>query len=109
MTDGKGTRKKPNPPVGPYAPPTPSEAERTQGEPMAVARDKETLNDAFLPTSAPLDAYSQEVADAYRAHGSGARGVTESRKENARMEDPPGYTEPDKQSFRRPKLGDEEE
>lgn len=75
----------------------PSQAERTGAEPMAVANDKTTIHgEAFLPSTASLDQWDDEVARRYkqvpeRNGGTHGSGVTESRKENRAMEDPPGY------------------
>lgn len=77
-------KKKPIDPVGPYAPPGPSEAEDGRPEPMAVARDKQTTDDAFMPTTAPMEQ------------------ATRPRTENRRQERPSGYSEPDVQGFRHP-------
>ena len=77
-------KKKTIEPTGPYAPPKPSEAEDERPEPMAVARDKQTTNDAFMPTTAPMEQ------------------ATRPRTENRRAERPPGSAEPDVQGFRHP-------
>jgi len=45
--------KKRFPPVGPYDPPLPTEADDERNEPMAVARDRTTSEDSFMPTTAP--------------------------------------------------------
>ncbi|HEX2022367.1 MAG TPA: hypothetical protein VHH36_06610 [Candidatus Thermoplasmatota archaeon] len=92
-------KRKPIPPMGPYAPPRPSEAEREEAEPMAVARDKETTDDAFMPTSAPLDSYDPEVALRHAAHPTR---FARTRRENRAQEEPPGYSETDERGFRRP-------
>ena len=77
-------KKKPIAPTGPYAPPKPSEAEDERPEPMAVARDKQTTNDAFMPTTAPMEQ------------------ATRPRDENRAREAPRGYSEPDVMGFRHP-------
>lgn len=97
--------KKPFAPMGPYAPPNPSEVESSSPEPMAVANDKRTPHDAFMPTTASMDAFDPEVAARYRAHPRRSM-TTKTREENRAAEAPPGYTEPDEQGFRRLKADD---
>lgn len=92
-------KPKEHPPVGPFAPTLPKTAEREEAEPMAVARDKQTIHDAFMPTSASLDAFDPEVA---RRHGMRGRMRTKEDGETRRMQAPPGYTEADADGFSRP-------
>lgn len=90
-------------PVGPYAPPRPSEAEREQGEPMAVANDKATRHgESFLPTTADLDQFDADVARRYKQVREGTVGdaITRSREENRRQEEPAGYSETDARGWR---------
>lgn len=91
-------------PVGPFAPPTPSEAEQSRGEPMAVANDKETIHsDSHMPTTASTDAMAPDVARKYRdpnmdrgnvggssptPHGADVASRTD---ENRRSEEPEGF------------------
>jgi hypothetical protein len=72
------------PPNGPYAPPTPTEAAEADGEPMAVARDKTTTDDAFRPTTAPEDA---------RTRRSGKEGDEEAERH------PPGFVRSEEPGF----------
>lgn len=115
--DGRATRPKPaadlrHDGVGPFAPPTPSEAEVADHLPMAVANDLQTPHDAFMPTTASLDAFDPEVAARHRAHppprGAASSPTTTTRDENRAQEKPEGYTDVDKLGFRQPTLdGDE--
>lgn len=84
--------------IGPFAPPFPSEVEQSRPEPMAVAMDKKTTNDAHMPTSAPMDAYDPEVARRYAQHPE--RMITRERSENRAAERPPGYSEIDERGYR---------
>ena len=84
--------------VGPEDATRPSEAEETEGEPMAVANDKVTTQgESHVPSTASLDQWDEEVARRYRqvppANGGTqvGKGTTESREMNRAMEDPPGY------------------
>jgi hypothetical protein len=112
-------------PMGPYAPPLPTEAERTEGEPMAVANDKQTSHGkAFLPTTQSKDAYDPEVAQKWAFLPGSAQpgkdavqesftvnprdaheraGSPEAEKpETVKMEnDPPGFSEVDERGFKR--------
>jgi|SRR5581483_11279912 len=66
MGRDSGTRKKYEP-QGPYSPPKPYEVDRTEGEPMAVANDKDTKQGrAFHPTTAHADQLSRETARKWR-------------------------------------------
>ncbi|HUR68166.1 MAG TPA: hypothetical protein VM370_02890 [Candidatus Thermoplasmatota archaeon] len=95
-------------PVGPFAPPTPSEAEDDEvGEPMAVAGDKQgsETDESFVPTTASKDQYAPDVAERYKQVPGAARGgagVTESRKENRAAEKPAEYSEPDERGWVKP-------
>ena len=84
--------------VGPEDATRPSEAERTEGEPMAVANDKGTVHGkSHVPTTASLDQWDEEVARRYRQvppENGGThvgKGTTASREMNRAMEDPPGF------------------
>ena len=93
-----------NKPTGPYAPPLPSEAEREQGEPMAVARDKDNPHgEGFLPTTADMDQFDADVARRYKQvrEGTVGEGVTRSREENRAHERPEGYTRSDENGWKR--------
>lgn len=103
MNDEERAKHKP---IGPYAPPRPSEVEDSRPEPMAVANDKATIHsDSHLPTSAPMDAYSEEVARRYAQVPEKAR--TAAREENRAQEDPAGYTPEDARGYKR--LDEEQE
>lgn len=96
----KGDQK----PMGPYSPPLPSEAEQDQGEPMAVARDKQNpYGESFLPTTADLDQFDADVARRYKQvrEGTTGAGVTESREENRAQERPEGYTRRDENGWKK--------
>lgn len=99
----KGERRK-FAPVGPFAPPTPSEAEQSRGEPMAVANDRTTVHsDSHMPTTASTDAMDAEVARKYRDPNMGRGGVgggsptphgddvATRHDENRRSEEPEGF------------------
>lgn len=94
-------------PIGPFEPPLPKDAEQRLNEPMAVANDKQTIHgESFLATSAPLDAYDDDVARRYKqvpAVQMKAKGDAET----IAMQAPPGYTKPDERGWARPE--DEEE
>lgn len=117
---------------GPYAPPLPTEAERTEGgEPMAVANDKATLHgESFLPTTQSKDAYDRDVAkrwetvpgsadggktggirdtenpiDAERRAGSPEAEKPETLRQSLH---PPGYGETDERGYKHLKWDDEE-
>lgn len=112
--------------MGPYSPPLPTEAEREEKEPMAVANDKRTSQDSFIPTSSPLDAYDADVARKWAtvppSAKPGMEGVQESfevggrdamggqdKPETKEMErDPPGYSEVDEHGYKHLKTEDEE-
>lgn len=95
--------------MGPYSAPTPSEVEEERGEPMAVARDKTTDQQSFVPTTASQDAFAPEVAEKYGAPG-GARGaMAASHEANRAAEDPPGYTKVNEHGFKRPSAEEIEE
>lgn len=115
MADGNNVTKKDRyPPQGPFAPPTPAEADQARGEPMAVAGDKRNVHgEPFLATTAPRDQMDEEVARKYRdpnlaadrphrtptPHG---EDVKARRDENRAREKPEGYSEIDEDGFRRP-------
>jgi hypothetical protein len=92
VPERENVKKKRIDPVGPFAPPTPSEAEQDeQGEPMAVANDKQTIHgESFVPTTAP-DGPKEPTP-----HG---RDVRERHDQNRAEESPPDYTPPDEQGF----------
>lgn len=93
-------KRKSYPPVGPFSPPTPSEAEQSENMPMAVARDMDKQgDDSFLSTSAPLDAGLPTPTP----HGERAE---TRRDENRARESPEGYGPTDENGFRQ--LLDEE-
>ena len=108
------TKPRKHPPTGPFAPPTPAEAEQTEGEPMAVANDKQTRQDeSFHPTTASADQMAPDVARKYRdpnlqrgadaAEGSSTphgRDVEARTDENRRREKPEGYSEVNEHGFR---------
>lgn len=94
-------------PIGPFEPPTPTEVESSGPEPMAVARDKQqTHGESFLATSAPMDAYDDEVARRYKQVPA-SQMMPKSRNEKRAAEHPKGYTEPDKDGWAKP-TGEEE-
>lgn len=123
--DKRGPKDPRSEPMGPYAPPLPTEAERTEGEPMAVANDKRSSSgQSFLPTTQSKDAYDPDVAKRWeQVPGSaeaGREAVQESftvnprdaheragspeaeKPETVRQEaEPPGYTEVDERGFKR--------
>jgi len=113
--------------LGPYAAPLQSEAELTEGEPMAVANDKlPTSSKSHLPTTQSKDAYDpavakewQTVPDSAKPAPSGeapptlnpkdaAKGKTpaEETPETVAMMDPPGFTEVDEDGYKRMKWDD---
>jgi hypothetical protein len=115
--------------MGPYAPPLPTEVERTEGEPMAVASDKMTAHDSFKPTTQSKDAYDKDVAQRWKtvpdSAKAGMNAVQESFSVNPRdaaegktpeeekpetvaMQDPPGYSEVDEHGYKHLKGEDEE-
>lgn len=109
---GADPKKKPIDPMGPFAPPTPAEADQAEGEPMAVANDKQNVHgESFVATTAPRDAMAEDVARKYRdpqlqrvdpeesptPHG---KDVRERRDENRAAEKPKGYSEVDEKGFR---------
>ena len=110
-TDDK-TRKKFEP-VGPFAPPLPSEADQGGPMPMAVAGDEDAQQEAFKPTTARKDQMSAEVARKYRdpnlqrpedvgkptptPHGQAPAQRTD---ENKRREDPPDYEDAPQRGYR---------
>ena len=109
--------------TGPFAPPLPTEAEREENEPMAVANDKETSHDSFKPTSAPLDAFDPEVArkwetvpgsagrdavqESFTVGGRDAQGGQDKPETKAQERDPPGFSEVDEDGYKRPTLDDD--
>lgn len=93
-------KKKRFAPVGPFAPPTPSEAEQERGMPMAVARDMQTTDDTAMPTSAPNDPGLPTPTP----HG---RDVRDRDDENRAHERPDGYSAIDENGWRR--LEDEDQ
>lgn len=95
-----GTRKHMT--VGPFEPPFPSVVESSGPEPMAVAWDKQqTHGESFLATSAPMDAYDDEVARRYKQVP--AREIMpKTRDAKCAAEHPPGYTEPDARGWVEP-------
>lgn len=112
-------KKKRIEPVGPFAPPTPSEADQREGLPMAAARDEDARMISFLPTTQSADQMAPDVAERYRdpqltkpPRGAGAptphgRRVEDRHDENRAAESPPGYTPVDENGWRR--LQDEDE
>lgn len=118
---GQAPTRKRFDPMGPYSPPLPTEAERTQGEPMAVANDKATVHsEAFVPTTRSTDAYDPDVARRWEvipgsiqaardgrrkavpdAHVPEARTPEEQKPETLKMElAPPGHSETDERGFK---------
>lgn len=96
-------KTRPITPKGPFAPPTPSQVERSDPEPMAVARDKDTPHDAAMPTTARMDQWAPEVAERYRdplLTRTRRDAEPRSRVENRRAEKPEGFTETDEDGFR---------
>lgn len=94
--------------TGPFAPPTPSEAEGRDREPMAVANDKQqTHGESFVATSAPLDAYDPEVARRYKQVPAREM-MARSKRETRAAERPDGFTTPDEQGWAKP-TGEEDE
>ncbi len=92
-------------PVGPYAPPTPDEADGDAADavPMAVAQDKATWHDAFMPTSSSKDAYVQ-----MEGQPSKERMMAKGNAETRRAQRPDPRRPVDSQGFRDP-LEEEEE
>ncbi|HVM44779.1 MAG TPA: hypothetical protein VM582_02495 [Candidatus Thermoplasmatota archaeon] len=93
----------------------PSEAEEEEGEPMAVANDKTTIHgESFLPSTASLDQYDEDVAQRYKQvpekNGGTplSKGTTRSRKENRAMEDPPGYEVEKETGWKKPEAYESE-
>lgn len=86
--------------MGPFAPPLPKTAEDEEAEPMAVAADKQTEHDAFVPTSAPLDAFDEDVARRHHPKTKTSSMEPRSDEETERAQRPEGYTETDKRGFR---------
>ena len=111
-TDSKTDKKVA--PVGPFAPPLPSEADQEGPMPMAVAGDEDAQQEAFKPTTAKKDQMSEEVARKYRdpnlqkasevgrasptPHGKPPEARTD---ENKRREDPPDYEDAPQHGYRR--------
>lgn len=81
-------------PVGPYEPTRPRDAERQERQPMAAGLDEER-GKSHLPTTQSLDAFDEAVArkNADPNMERVGRGETASREENARAEEPEGYSE----------------
>lgn len=115
--------------TGPFAPPRPTDVERTEGEPMAVANDKKTPFDSFMPTTQSKDAYDRDVAQKWRTvPGSAKPGMDavqesfrvnprgdveekspeEEKPETVAMQDPPGYSKTDERGYKHLETGDEE-
>lgn len=112
MGDDSKTDKK-FAPVGPFAPPLPSEVDQEGPMPMAVAGDEDAQQESFKPTTAPKDQMSREVARKYRdpnlqkrgdvGHGSPTpHGKPPEKRtdENKRREDPPDYEEAPQHGYR---------
>lgn len=80
-------------PIGPYAPVRPHEAEIQEGLPMAAAADEGHRTESHAPTTQSLDAFDEHVArrNADPLMERVTAGVTASRDENARAEEPEGY------------------
>ncbi|HET6404191.1 MAG TPA: hypothetical protein VFH78_06050 [Candidatus Thermoplasmatota archaeon] len=98
--------------VGTDDPTRPSEAEQSEAEPMAVANDKTTIHgESFLPSTASLDQYDEEVARRYKGLPQEplSKGTTSSRKENRAMEDPPGYEVEEETGWKKLKAYDVED
>lgn len=91
-----------NAPMGPFSPPLPKTAESDEKEPMAVRSDKDTDRQSFLPTSANLDAFDEDVARKYRPEATEERMLPKSDEETREMQSPEGYTKTDKRGFRHP-------
>lgn len=92
-------RKAKHKPIGPFAPPRPSEVEDTPAEPMAVANDKATIQgESHVPTTAPMDQYDDEVARRYK-QVPGAQMRPHGKAEHVAMQHPPGYTEPNERGW----------
>lgn len=81
-------------PVGPYAPVRPHAAEEAEGMPMAVANDEGHTAEAHAATTQSLDAFSEDVArhNADPLIERVRQGVTASREENRKQEEPEGYS-----------------
>ena len=83
-------------PVGPYAPPLPTEAARQEKKPMAVAADEGEKGKSFLPTTQRQDQMSHEVADKWRDPNlpkpEGRRETSGGKEGDAEAEqNPPGH------------------
>lgn len=74
---------------------------------MAVARDEDTPEQSFIPTTARMDQMDHEVARRFTQHRATEPMETASRKENREAESPKGYTEEDERGYRH--LEDEQE
>ena len=113
------TKKKRHEPTGPFAPPTPSEADQREGFPMAAASDEDAGMISFVPTTQNADQYDPRVAQRHRdpqitkpPRGAGTptphgQRVEERHDENRAAESPPGYAPVDENGWRR--LQDEDE
>lgn len=110
-TDSR-TRKK-HAPVGPFAPPLPSEVDQDGPKPMAVAGDEDAQQEAFKPTTAPKDQMASDVARRYRdpnlqkpedvGHASPTphgKPPGERSDENKAREDPPDYEDAPQHGYR---------
>jgi len=95
--------------VGPFSPPLPTDVEASRPEPMAVAWDKQqTHGESFVATSAPMDAYDEDVARRYKqvpAKDMMPHSDAEKRRET---EHPSGHTDPDDNGFAHPRTEDDE-
>lgn len=96
MAEDRPKRKR-YPPVGPFAPALPTQAEDERSVPMAVARDITTPHDAFMPTTASHDAYTDKAPG---ARASIASMLPRSHEENRAAERPAGYSAIDENGFR---------
>lgn len=98
------TTRKQHEPQGPYAPPTPSEADQKGPKPMAVAADEDAKREAEKPTTQKGDQMDRGTAERYRdpnlgplQHGDDAKGLgPASRKE----EEPEGYEASDQTGYK---------
>lgn len=102
--------KKEYEPVGPYAPPKPSEAEQEKDRPVAVEKDYQSKREADKPTGQTHDQFSREVAERVKdpnmervgkgdtptPHG---KRVEERDDENVQAESPPGYKPSEQEGY----------
>jgi len=91
------TTSKKHEPVGPFAPPLPSEADRKDGQPMAAAADEDQRRESAKPTTQNADQMSRETAQRWRDPNLGPLEGAEDAKglgpESKAQERAPGYAD----------------